>query len=159
MIDRPAERAPGRLARRDRRRRPQRIVPSRDQPLSHTGSLRRLSELAAGDPLFLNFYRGFWWPKEQQAFYRGLRDSKTRRSVTYTWFVSVSIDLPEVRAASFSLSSTPAGRSYVGRRAALPVAELGLRETTDTVQRPLPARLVPAVPDLSIHRVWNDYWF
>jgi len=27
--------------------------------LSHTGSLRRLSELAAGDPLFLNFYRGF----------------------------------------------------------------------------------------------------
>jgi len=37
----------------------------------HTGSLRRLSELAAGDPLFLNVYRGFWWPKEQ-AFYRGL---------------------------------------------------------------------------------------
>lgn len=25
-----------------------------------TGHLRRLSELADGDPLFLNFYRGFW---------------------------------------------------------------------------------------------------
>jgi hypothetical protein len=29
----------------------------------HTGSLRRLSELTAGDPLFLNFYRGFWCPQ------------------------------------------------------------------------------------------------
>jgi peroxiredoxin len=37
----------------------------------HTGNPRRLGELAAGDPLFLNFYRGFWCPKEQ-AFFRRL---------------------------------------------------------------------------------------
>jgi peroxiredoxin len=26
----------------------------------HTGSARRLSELAGGDPLAVNFYRGWW---------------------------------------------------------------------------------------------------
>ena len=28
----------------------------------HTGHTRRLSELAAGDPLVVNFYRGWWCP-------------------------------------------------------------------------------------------------
>src|SRR6266545_3258266 len=37
----------------------------------HAGNRRSLSELAAGDPLYLNFYRGFWCPKEQ-AFFRRL---------------------------------------------------------------------------------------
>ena len=37
----------------------------------HYGNPRRLSELAGGDPLLLQFYRGFWCPKEQ-AFFRGL---------------------------------------------------------------------------------------
>jgi hypothetical protein len=31
----------------------------------HYGSPRRLSELAGSDPLLLQFYRGFWCPKEQ----------------------------------------------------------------------------------------------
>jgi len=29
------------------------------------GNVRRLSELAGGDPLVLSFYRGWWCPKEQ----------------------------------------------------------------------------------------------
>jgi AhpC/TSA family len=37
----------------------------------HNGHTRRLSELAAGDPLVVNFYRGWWCPKEQ-AFFRRL---------------------------------------------------------------------------------------
>jgi peroxiredoxin len=37
----------------------------------HTGSPRRLSELVAGDPALLHFYRGWWCPKER-AFLRGL---------------------------------------------------------------------------------------
>ena len=75
MIDRPAERAPGRLLEGDGAGRTDRSV--QRLSLSHTGSLRRLSEPAAGDPLFLNFYRGFWWPKEQ-AFYRGLGGTPRR---------------------------------------------------------------------------------
>ena len=33
--------------------------------VDHSGNLRRLSDLAGGDPLLLQFYRGFWCPKEQ----------------------------------------------------------------------------------------------
>ena len=122
----------------------------------HTGSLRRLSELAAGDPLFLNFYRGFWWPKEQ-AFYRGLVRLLDEAEVTYTRFVSVSIDPPEV-AAAFR-ASLDARWTFLSDAERRYQAELGLRETTDTVQRPyLPASFVLS-RDLSIHRVWNEYWF
>jgi peroxiredoxin len=122
----------------------------------HTGSLRRLSELAAGDPLFLNFYRGFWWPKEQ-AFYRGLVRLQDEAEVTYTRFVSVSIDPPEV-AAAFR-ASLDARWTFLSDAERRYQAELGLRETTDTVQRPyLPASFL-LFPDLSIHQVWNGYWF
>ena len=122
----------------------------------HTGSLRRLSELAAGDPLFLNFYRGFWWPKEQ-AFYRGLVRLQDEAEVTYTRFVSVSIDPPEV-AAAFR-AGLDARWTFLSDAERRYQAELGLRETTDTVQRPyLPASFL-LFPDLSIHQVWNGYWF
>src|SRR6202030_1135847 len=37
----------------------------------HHGNRRRLSELVGGDPAILQFYSGFWCPKDQ-AHFRGL---------------------------------------------------------------------------------------
>ena len=37
----------------------------------HAGNRRRLLELVGGDPVVLQFFRGWWCPKEQ-AFFRRL---------------------------------------------------------------------------------------
>src|SRR6266511_2655051 len=96
----------------------------------HAGNRRSLSELAAGDPLYLNFYRGFWCPKEQ-AFFRRLVRLQDEAEVAYTRFASVSVDPPE----------------------------FDLLETTDTVHRPyLPASFL-LFPDLRVHQAWNGYWY
>jgi peroxiredoxin len=122
----------------------------------HSGHHRRLSELAAGDPLLLHFYRGFWCPKEQ-AFFRRLVRLQDEAEVAYTRFVSVSIDPPQVAAAFRAglgarwMFLCDPDRQYQ--------AELDLRETTDTVHRPyLPAAFLLR-PDLSIQQAWNGYWF
>ena len=122
----------------------------------HAGNPRRLSELAAGDPLFLNFYRGFWCPKEQ-AFFRGLVRLQDEAEVAYTRFVSVSVDPPEV-AAAFR-AGLDARWTFLSDTQRRYLAELELRETTDTVHRPyLPASFL-LFPDLTIHQAWNGYWF
>jgi peroxiredoxin len=122
----------------------------------HAGNPRRLSELAAGDPLFLNFYRGFWCPKEQ-AFFRRLVRLQDEAEVAYTRFVSVSVDPPEV-AAAFR-AGLDARWTFLSDTERRYQAELDLRETTDTVHRPyLPASFL-LLPDLSIHQAWNGYWF
>jgi len=122
----------------------------------HSGNLRRLGELAAGDPVFLNFYRGFWCPKER-AFFRELVRLQDEAEVAYTRMVSVSVDAPEVAAAfRAGLEARWTFLSDVERRYQ---ADLDLLETTDTVHRPyLPASFL-LFPDLRIHQVWNGYWF
>src|SRR6266540_1800593 len=99
----------------------------------HAGNRRSLSELAAGDPLYLNFYRGFWCPKEQAFFRRLVRLQ----------------DGAEVGARWTFLSDTDRRHQ----------AELDLLETTDTVHRPyLPASFL-LFPDLRVHQAWNGYWY
>ena len=66
--------------------------------LDHAGNLRRLSDLAHGDPVVLQFFRGWWCPKEQ-AFFRRLIALQDEAEVAYCRFVSVSVDPPEVNAA------------------------------------------------------------
>jgi len=122
----------------------------------HAGNERGLSELAGGDPVLLQFYRGWWCPKEQ-AFFRNLVDLQAEAEVAYTRFVSVSVDPPEVQAAF---------RAGIGARWVFLsdaqrqwVDELGLMETSDSVHRPyLPAVFV-LQPDLTIHAAYNGYWF
>jgi hypothetical protein len=77
--------------------------------------------------------------------------------VAYTRFASVSVDPPEVAAAfRAGLAARWTFLSDAGRRY---LDELDLLESTDTVQRPyLPASFL-LLPDLSIHQVWNGYWF
>ena len=120
------------------------------------GNERRLSDLVGGDPTLLQFYRGWWCPKER-AFFRSLIQLQDEAEVAYTRFVSVSIDSPEVAAAF---------RAGIGARWTFLcdperryVDELGLRETTDTMHNPYQPACFVLRPSLEIHAAWNGYWF
>lgn len=121
-----------------------------------TGHLRRLSDLAAGDPLFLNFYRGFWCPKEQQ-FFRGLVPLQDEAEVAYTRFVSVSVD-PVETAAAFR-AGLGARWTFLSDAERRYVDDLGLIEGTDTVHRPYAPYSYVLRPDLTVHSAYNGYWF
>ena len=122
----------------------------------HAGNRRSLSGLVGGDPAMLQFYRGWWCPKEQ-AFMRLLLGLQRQAEVGYARFVSVSVD-PAPVAAAF--------RAGLGARWTFASDEdrevqrrLGLRETTDTVYDPYVPAVFTLYPDLTIHRAYDGYWF
>jgi peroxiredoxin len=124
--------------------------------LDHAGNRRRLSELVAGDPTVLQFYRGWWCPKEQ-AFFRGLTALQAEAEVAYCRMVSISVDPPQVAAAF---------RAGLGARWTFlcdPEREvqrlLRMREATDTVNHPYVPAVFTLSPDLTIHRAYDGYWF
>lgn len=120
------------------------------------GNRRSLSELVAGDPTFLHFYRGFWCPKEQ-AFMRRLVTLQDEVEVAYTRLVSVSVDTSQVVAAfRAGLGARWTFLSDAERRY---IDALGLREVTDTLYRPYLPCGFSLLPDLTIHAVYNGYWF
>ena len=122
----------------------------------HNSVPRRLSELAEGDPLVLNFFRGWWCPKEQ-AFFKALVRLQDEVEVAYTRMVSVSINPPgELSAFRAGLG---ARWTFLSDRDRRYMAELGLRETTDTLYRPYVPTTFTLRPDLTIHGVYNGYWF
>ena len=95
----------------------------------HAGNERRLSDLANGDPVILQFFRGWWCPKDQ-AFFRRLVALQEEAEVAYCRMISVSVDLPEVSAAfRAGLGARWTFLSDVDRTVQ---EQLGLRETTDT---------------------------
>ena len=122
----------------------------------HTGIVRRLTELAGGDPLVVTFFRGWWCPKEQ-TFLRGLVRLQEEAEVAYTRFVSVSVDEPQVSAAF--RAGLGARWTFLSDSARRYQAELGLLETTDTLHRPYVPTTFTVFPDLRIHRVYNGYWY
>jgi peroxiredoxin len=136
------------------------LVPGKGLPdvalPDHNGITRSLSELAAGDPLVVVFYRGWWCPKEQQ-FFRGLSVLQEEMEVAYTRMVSISVDtVPELGAFRAGLGArwtflSDADRAWLPR--------LGLLETTDTVHHPYAPTTFVVFPDLTIHAVHNGYWF
>ena len=66
--------------------------------LDHAGNRRRLSHLVGGDPTVVQFYRGWWCPKEQ-AFFRRLLALQEDAEVAYSRILSISVDPPQVNAA------------------------------------------------------------
>ena len=124
--------------------------------VDHAGNTRRLGELVGGDPALVHFFRGWWCPKEQQ-FLRGLVQLQDEAEVAYTRFVSISVDDPVV---------TSAFRAGLGARWTFLcdperryLDELDLRETTDTKYHPYVPTAFLVGPALTIHSVWNGYWF
>jgi peroxiredoxin len=122
----------------------------------HNGIFRQLSQLVGGDPCVLQFYRGFWCPKEQ-AFFRRLVALQDQAEVAYTSFVSVSVDEPRV-AAAFR-AGLGARWTFLCDHERECIERLGLRETTDTTNNPYRPAVFVLKPDLTIHREYNGYWF
>jgi peroxiredoxin len=122
----------------------------------HAGNRRQLSELPGGDPLLLQFARGYFCPKERQ-FFRQLAAFQSEVEVAYTRMVTVTTEPPEIQAAFRAgldarwLFLSDAERRYVG--------ELDLLETTDQVNRPYVPTVFTLFPDLRIHTVYNGYWY
>jgi peroxiredoxin len=122
----------------------------------HNEVVRRLGELAEGDPLVVNFFRGWWCPKEQ-TYFRGLARLQDEMEVAYTRLVSISIDEPvPLSAFRAGLGARWTFLSDHGRRY---VDELGLRESTDTVHHPYAPYTFVLRPDLTVHSAYNGYWY
>lgn len=122
----------------------------------HAGNIRTLSGLAGGDPVALQFYRGWWCPKEQ-AFFRSLVALQEEAEVAYTRFVSISVDEPQVSAAfRAGLGARWTFLSDVDRRW---LRALRLTEGPDPDNLPYAPTVFTLYPDLTIHRAYNGYWF
>lgn len=122
----------------------------------HVGNQRSLGEVVAGDPALVQFYRGWWCPKEQ-AFFRKLVLLQDEAEVAYTRFVSVSIDRPEV--ASAFRAGLGARWTFLADADRQWTDRLGLRETTDTSHDPYTPTVFVLYPGLQIHTVYNGYWY
>ncbi|MGI8781977.1 MAG: redoxin domain-containing protein [Solirubrobacteraceae bacterium] len=129
--------------------------PDLDLP-DHTGRERRLSELAAGDPVALLFSRGWWCPKEQRHL-REIASLQDEFEVAYARLVVVSIDAPEVQSAfRAGLGARFTFLSDAERRW---LPRLGLLEETDTLHAPYRPAAFTLRPDLTVHRVYDGYWY
>ena len=122
----------------------------------HTGRARKLSEVAAGDPLALLFSRGWWCPKEQRHM-REMTAFQDELEVAYARLAVISVDPPEVQAAfRAGLGARFTFLSDAGRKW---VEKLDLLEDTDTIHRPYRPTALVLSPDLEIHRVYDGYWY
>lgn len=122
----------------------------------HSGNIRRLSELVGGDPAFVNFFRGFWCPKEQ-AFFRALTEFQSEVEVAYARIVSVSVDRSDVNSAF--RAGLGARWTFLSDHERRYLDELGLRETTDTLNEPYWPASFTLYPDLTIRSAFTGYWF
>jgi peroxiredoxin len=124
--------------------------------LDHAGNRRRLSDLVGGDPTVVQFYRGWWCPKEQ-AFFRRLIALQDDAEVAYARILSVSVDPPQVSAAF--RAGLGARWTFLSDPDRELQAKLRLRETTDTLNDPYVPAVVVIDPDLCIHTLYNGYWY
>jgi peroxiredoxin len=122
----------------------------------HAGNRRRLSDLVAGDPAIVHFYRGWWCPKDQ-AFFRRLVTLQDDIEVAYSRLISISVDAPEVAAAL--RAGLGARWPFLSDADRAVQQELGLRETTDTLHDPYVPAVFTLFPDLTVHRAFDGYWY
>jgi peroxiredoxin len=122
----------------------------------HAGNERTLSELVGDDAAILNFYRGWWCPKEQ-AFFRQLVRFQDEVEVAYTHMVSVSVDPPEVESAF--RAGLGARWTFLSDHRRRYLDELELRETTDEAHEPYTPTVFVLEPDLTIASIYNGYWY
>jgi peroxiredoxin len=131
------------------------VLPDLELP-DHAGRSRRLSELVGGDPTVVQFYRGWWCPKEQ-AFSRRLLALQDEAEVAYSGIVSISVDPPDVSAAF--RAGLGARWTFLSDSERVWLDRLELRETTDTLNNPYLPTVLVVDPELRIHSRYDGYWF
>lgn len=131
------------------------VFPDFELP-DHGDNRRRLSELVGDDPTVLQFYRGWWCPKEQ-AFFRRLVALQDEAEVAYSGIVSISVD-PPATAAAFR-AGLGARWTFLSDSDRAWLDRLELRETTDTLNNPYLPTVFVVGPDLRIHSRYDGYWF
>lgn len=124
--------------------------------LDHAGNRRRLSQLVGGDPTVVQFYRGWWCPKEQ-AFFRRLLALQDDAEVAYSRILSISVDPPQVNAAF--RAGLGARWTFLSDPDRELQTQLRLRETTDTLNDPYVPAVVVIDPNLRVHATYNGYWY
>lgn len=129
--------------------------PNLDLP-DHAGQSVRLSEIGAGEPLLVQFYRGWWCPKEQ-AFFRKLVELQSDAEVAYTRFVSISTDATDIQAPF--RAGIGARWVFLSDHERRWIDRLGLVESTDSEHRPYVPTVFTLAPDLSVHSVYDGYWY
>lgn len=129
--------------------------PDLDLP-DHTGRARTLAELAGGDPLVLITSRGWFCPKEQRHL-REVTALQDEFEVAYSRIVVVSVDPPAEQSAF--RAGLGARFTFLSDHERRWIERLGLRETTDTVHDPFQPAAFSLLPDLTIHRAYNGYWY
>ncbi|CAN5809046.1 hypothetical protein BH18ACT17_BH18ACT17_16970 [soil metagenome] len=134
---------------------PGKLFPDLELP-DHGGHGRTLSELAGGDPVLLQFFRGWFCPKER-AFFASLLQLQSEAEVAYTRFVSVSVETTETQAAF--RAGLGARWTFLSDHERRYIDELELRETSDTLYNPYLPTVFTLYPDLKIQAAYNGYWF
>jgi peroxiredoxin len=124
--------------------------------VDHAGNRRQLSQLVGHDPTVLQFFRGWWCPKEQ-TFFRRLLALQDDAEVAYSRIVSVSVDRPEVNAAF--RAGLGARWTFLSDPERDIQARLQLRETTDTLNHPYVPVVALVEPDLHVRTTYNGYWY
>lgn len=122
----------------------------------HSGAHRQLRSLVDDTPTVLNFYRGWWCPKEQR-FFRNLLLLQDEMEVAYTRIVSVTVDPPAVTAPF--RAGLGARWTFLSDEDRHVQAELDLEEPTDPLHRPYLPYTFVLEPDLRIRSAYNGYWF
>ena len=125
--------------------------------LDHTGVPRRLSEVAAGDPLLLHTWRGTFCPKDQTFFQQVLLPLQDEADVAYTRIASLSVERPDV---SFAFRAGLGARwTFLCDPDRTTLSEVALEESTDEVHHPYTPYAWVLLPDLTVTAAWNGYWY
>jgi peroxiredoxin len=124
--------------------------------LDHAGNARRLASLVGHDPTVVQFYRGWWCPKEQ-TFFRRLLALQEDAEVAYSRILSISVDPPQVNAAF--RAGLGARWTFLSDPDREVQTKLRLRETTDTLNDPYVPAVVVIDPDLRVRAAYNGYWY
>ncbi len=122
----------------------------------HTGTRRKLSELAGSDPLILVLSRGDFCPKDHRqlmnyvAFYPELKVAYTRIVTITTDNILVTNGMRDKLGASWPFLSDAARKVQ---------KDLDIQEYTDSHNDPMIPHTFVLEPGLKIFKIYNGYWY
>ncbi|HUZ90111.1 MAG TPA: redoxin domain-containing protein [Candidatus Acidoferrales bacterium] len=121
-----------------------------------TGTRRKLSELQGSDPMVLVLSRGHYCPKDRQQ-HRLLVEMEAEFRVAYTRIVTISTDhLAELNEMREGVN---AHWPFLADPERTIQKDLDIQEYTDQRHNPMVPHTFVLKPGLTIHSIYNGYWF